>query len=431
MRFRGGPFRPPKPFKHQKRQRELTSYRTERTGSEQDCPQGSQDTLHTSSVSSMTSETSQCNQVVADDGAARKDSTEATALTDEKGHCDSADGNKRPTGDGTVEEMVRTNTAPSDLSLPRRTKAVERKDADEGVVDSLRCKTPPASADKQPTQSSSAVSSGDSDVDDGAMGPRSKTYASGDGFARRLDTYSAEDEPSFVPQGYRKSILSRTLSPDQAAIFATPFEQWKTVDRSTLAGWRPACRGIHPRDLENLGAENFGGKIRIFHGPVTAVETDAIVNAANEGCLGGGGVDGAIHDMAGPLLVRECATFPGCATGQTRITKGYNLPARFILHTVGPVGERPKALASCYRTCFELAHRHSLRSVAFCCISAGIFGYPLRASAQVAIRTALSLLSSPLGEALRLRCFCMLFIQRVSRIQRDVSACGCNQVLRA
>jgi len=167
-------------------------------------------------------------------------------------------------------------------------------------------------------------------------------------------------------------------------------------------------------------------KIEIRQGDITKLEVDAIVNAANTSLLGGGGVDGAIHRAAGPELLAECRTLGGCPTGEARITGGYNLPARYVIHTVGPVYRgKPQdqtLLTACYRNSLQLAADNGITSIAFPAISCGVYGYPIEAACKIAVETTLAFLSAhPDFE----KVIFMLFSEKDYRVYE-----GCLQSLR-
>ncbi len=150
-------------------------------------------------------------------------------------------------------------------------------------------------------------------------------------------------------------------------------------------------------------------KITLLQEDITQLKVDAIVNAANSSLLGGGGVDGAIHRAAGPQLLEYCRTLGGCATSQAKITPGFDLPAPYVIHTVGPIWQggdhdEAKQLRDCYVNALELAAQHSLRSIAFPAISCGVYGYPIDAACQIAVQTVAQWVST--SNTLRKVIFC-------------------------
>ncbi len=158
-------------------------------------------------------------------------------------------------------------------------------------------------------------------------------------------------------------------------------------------------------------------RIRIIQGDITRLEVDAIVNAANNSLAGGGGVDGAIHRVAGPELLKECQTLGGCQTGEAKITAAYRLPARHVIHTVGPVWQggthnEAKLLASCYKNSLQLAEQHKLRTLSFPAISCGVYRFPVALAAEIAIRETIAFLA---GNATMKRIVFVCFDDEVKR----------------
>jgi O-acetyl-ADP-ribose deacetylase (regulator of RNase III) len=168
-------------------------------------------------------------------------------------------------------------------------------------------------------------------------------------------------------------------------------------------------------------------RLAVIAGDITQQQVDAIVNAANTTLLGGGGVDGAIHRAAGPELLVECRTLGGCATGQAKITRGYRLPAKWVIHTVGPVWDggsygEAELLASCYRNCFALVEKYGFKSVAFPAISAGVYGFPMDRAARIAVRETIHFLEhNPSVEQVILVCFGSRALEIYMAVLREIT----------
>ena len=165
-------------------------------------------------------------------------------------------------------------------------------------------------------------------------------------------------------------------------------------------------------------SEKVKNQIQVVQGDITKLDCDGIVNAANRSLLGGGGVDGAIHRAAGPELLAECRTLHGCRTGEAKITKGYRLKAKYIIHTVGPIysgtAEDAAQLADCYRNSLDLAKEHDVHSIAFPAISTGVYGYPLEDATEIAVKTVAQWLEDQADYAMQV-IFCC-FDARTERV---------------
>lgn len=170
-------------------------------------------------------------------------------------------------------------------------------------------------------------------------------------------------------------------------------------------------------------------RLIVLEGDITKLQVDAIVNAANSSLLGGGGVDGAIHRAAGPELLAECRTLGGCNTGEAKITKGYKLPAKWVIHTVGPVWQggshgEDELLASCYRSSFAFVPQYGIKTIAFPAISTGVYGFPLERATRIAVREMLdALVKYPTLEKVYAVCFgeqaYQIYTEAVAALQRN------------
>jgi O-acetyl-ADP-ribose deacetylase len=168
-------------------------------------------------------------------------------------------------------------------------------------------------------------------------------------------------------------------------------------------------------------------RFSIIQGDITTQVVDAIVNAANNSLLGGGGVDGAIHYAAGPGLLEECSVLGGCETGGAKITKGYNLPAKFVIHTVGPIWQggthrEDELLANCYRNCFALARKHNLGTIAFPSISTGVYRFPVERASRIALKEIVhELETNSTIERVPIVCFDRLTFEVYTRTEQEYS----------
>ncbi|XP_037315927.2 ADP-ribose glycohydrolase MACROD1 isoform X2 [Pungitius pungitius] len=208
--------------------------------------------------------------------------------------------------------------------------------------------------------------------------------------ARKVDLNSADGDWKEI----KESLLSLSVIDRRQHYRTSDFVPLKDVSL-----WTPTAGGSEQPTIYQRN-EKLDQKISLYSGDITKLEVDAIVNAANKTLLGGGGVDGAIHRAAGPMLKKECASLHGCDTGEAKITCGYGLPAKYVIHTVGPMAqggvgeEERKALRSCYEKSLTAATGNAARSVAFPCISTGVYGYP----PEQAVHEALAAVREYLGE---------------------------------
>eukprot|EP01098_Paradermamoeba_levis_P010617 TRINITY_DN446_c0_g1_i4.p1 TRINITY_DN446_c0_g1~~TRINITY_DN446_c0_g1_i4.p1 ORF type:complete len:350 (-),score=55.68 TRINITY_DN446_c0_g1_i4:149-1075(-) len=185
---------------------------------------------------------------------------------------------------------------------------------------------------------------------------------------------------------------------------------WSQYFQTNLKNVPPGVAPLYPPD------EDLNNRVSIYWGNIVTLELDAIQNAANESLMGGGGIDGAIHAAAGYSLLLECELLNGALAGETKITRGYNLPAKYVLHTVGPRGEKPEILKSCYQSTLDLCAKYNIRSVAFCCVSTGIFGYPLERATLIALETAREWLSQGDNRYKMDRVVFCMFLEKETRV---------------
>ncbi|XP_076367886.1 LOW QUALITY PROTEIN: macro domain-containing protein CT2219-like [Tachypleus tridentatus] len=229
----------------------------------------------------------------------------------------------------------------------------------------------------------------------------------------------ASSEGEDLPESEKKKYLKMPLNEKRLG-----YKCSKYITLDDIPSWPDYCRNKHLQKDSDTSTDpihhDLNKKISIFIGDITALEIDAIVNAANKSLRGGGGVDGAIHQAAGPSLLEECITLGGCNTGDAKITGGYKLPAKYVIHTVGPIGENPKKLRSCYLRSLDQLLENKLESVAFPCISTGIYGYPNDKAAKVALKAVREWLETEDNASKVQRIIFCLFLEKDVKIYEEL-----------
>ena len=240
--------------------------------------------------------------------------------------------------------------------------------------------------------------------------------------APKPEEKSQDTNPTKSPKWVREKSRFASLSPDEwkkrwSEMGATVVQDIPTWKEYSLV--KTEDNSEKPTEGNEEEPVDLSSHVSIFSGDITTLGIDAIVNAANESLLGGGGVDGAIHRKAGGLLLEECRTLGGCETGEAKITGGYGLPSRYVIHTVGPRGENPDLLKSCYENCLALMAENGLRTIAFPCISTGIYGYPNTEACAVALQTVHEFLEKTPDRVDRV-IFCLFLKKDISIYEKDM-----------
>jgi len=197
--------------------------------------------------------------------------------------------------------------------------------------------------------------------------------------------FARKEEPSVNIEEVWKQEDSLTVEERRKRYHSQKFVELKDIEPWSLQSKKLK---VVEKESKFQVDEELNNKVALWHGDITTLELDAIVNSANESLMGGsGGIEAAIHKAAGPRLLSECGALHGCETGQVKISRGYDLPSTYILHTVGPVDENPEVLEACYNGCLDLLEKNKIKTVAFCAVSTGVFGFPIEPATRIALST--------------------------------------------